>query len=205
MPFPFADAAALQHWLLQNPAWVAAAIALIAFAESVAIVGIAVPGVALLGAASFVAGTGTLSLPASLGAAFAGAVVGDGVSFLLGRVFHQDIKRAWPFRTHPDWIANSERFFARHGPMSVAIGRFVGPIRPVIPLVAGMANMRTPTFFLINVLSALAWAPVYIAPGHVLGAAVETRLAAPEIVAGVLVSLAAAGGLVWWIRRRTRT
>lgn len=204
MPF-LADAAALQHWLLQNPAWVAAAIALIAFAESVAIVGIAVPGVALLGAASFVAGTGTLSLPASLGAAFAGAVVGDGVSFLLGRVFHQDIKRAWPFRTHPDWIANSERFFARHGPMSVAIGRFVGPIRPVIPLVAGMANMRTPTFFLINVLSALAWAPVYIAPGHALGAAVETRLAAPEIVAGVLVSLAAAGGLVWWIRRRTRT
>ena len=54
MPLP--DASAVQSWLEQHPAWVAAVIALVSFVESFAILGIAVPGVALLGAAAFVAG-----------------------------------------------------------------------------------------------------------------------------------------------------
>lgn len=202
MPFASFDASALQPWLEQHPAWVAAAIALISFAESFAILGIAVPGVALLGVAAFVAGSGALGLPECLLAAFAGAVAGDGVSFLLGRIFHDDIKRAWPFRRNPEWIANGERFFARHGAKSVAIGRFVGPIRPVIPLVAGILNMRARPFFLINAVSALAWAPVYILPGYYLGAAVDTHLASPRILLTMAVVALAAAGLVFWIHRR---
>ena len=202
MPFASFDASAIQPWLEQHPAWVATAIALVSFAESFAILGIAVPGVALLGAAAFVAGSGALGLPECLLAAFAGAVAGDGVSFLLGRIFHDDIKRAWPFRHNPEWIANGERFFARHGAKSVAIGRFVGPIRPVIPLVAGILNMPTRPFFLINAASALAWAPVYILPGYYLGAAVDTHLASPRILLTMAVVALTAAGLVFWIHRR---
>lgn len=204
MPVPHIDVSMLQEWLAHNPAWVAAAIALISFTESFAIVGIVVPGVALLGAAAFVAGTGALSLPACLVAAFSGAVLGDGISFLLGRRYRHGIKQVWPLHRHPEWIAGSERFFESHGMMSVAIGRFVGPIRPMIPLVAGMLGMQATHFFLVNVLSALVWAPVYIAPGYFLGAAVQTRLAAPELVAGVIVSLLGAGVVLWWARRRGR-
>ena len=204
MPFAPFDASAVQYWLEQHPAWVAGAIALVSFVESFAILGIAVPGVALLGAAAFVAGSGALGLPECLLAAFAGAVAGDGVSFLLGRIFHEDIKRAWPFRRNPGWIANGERFFAQHGAKSVAIGRFVGPIRPVIPLVAGMLNMRARLFFLINAASALAWAPVYILPGYYLGAAVDTRLASPGILLTMAVVALGAAGFVFWIHRRFR-
>jgi membrane protein DedA with SNARE-associated domain len=205
MPFAPFDASFTQHWLEQHPAWVAAAIALVSFLESFAILGIAVPGVALLAAAAFVAGSGALGLPECLFAAFAGAVAGDGASFLLGRLFHADIKGAWPFRHNPEWIANGERFFTRHGAKSVAIGRFVGPIRPVIPLVAGILNMPSRPFFLINVGSALAWAPVYILPGYYLGAAVDTRLASPRILLTMAVVALAAAGLVFWIHRRFRS
>ena len=204
MPSALFDASIAQNWLEQHPAWVAGAIALVSFAESFAILGIAVPGVALLGAAAFVAGSGALGLPECLLAAFAGAMAGDGVSFLLGRIFHEDIKRAWPFRRNPGWIANGERFFAQHGAKSVAIGRFVGPIRPVIPLVAGILNMRARPFFLINVASALAWAPVYILPGYYLGAAVDTHLASPRILLTMAVVALGAAGLVFWIHRRFR-
>ncbi|MBK8992908.1 MAG: DedA family protein [Gammaproteobacteria bacterium] len=202
MPLP--DASAVQSWLEQHPAWVAAVIALVSFVESFAILGIAVPGVALLGAAAFVAGSGALGLPECLLAAFLGAVAGDGVSFLLGRIFHQDIKRAWPFRHNPEWIANGERFFARYGAGSVAIGRFVEPIRPVIPLVAGILNMPARAFFAINVASALGWAPVYILPGYLLGAAVDTRLASPRLLLALAVVALAAGGVVFWAHRRSR-
>jgi membrane protein DedA with SNARE-associated domain len=205
MPVPSIDVSTLQQWLEHHPSWVAAAIALISFAECFAILGIAVPGVALLAGAAFVAGSGALGLPACLLAAFAGAVAGDGVSFLLGRLYHQDIKRAWPFRTHPHWIANGESFFVRHGAKSIAIGRFVGPIRPVIPLVAGILDMRTRTFFLINAGSALAWAPAYILPGYFLGAAIETEFASPRVLFAVAATALAAGGLVLWIHRHFRT
>jgi len=204
MPAAFADVTALQQWLELHPSWVAAAIALISFAESFAIVGIAVPGVAMLAAAAFVAGSGALGLPACLLAAFAGAVAGDGVSFMLGRVYHQDIKRAWPFRAHPQWIGNGEKFFARHGAMSVAVGRFVGPIRPVIPLVAGILDMPTRTFFLINAASAMAWAPAYVLPGWLLGAAVDTRTASPRVLLLVALAVPGLAALVFWLHRRYR-
>lgn len=109
------DVTAIQHWLTTNPGWVIASIAAVSFVESFALLGIVVPGIVILGAASFAAGTADLPIAGCLMAAFAGAVAGDGVSYLLGRIFHADIKRAWPFRKHPKWIANGEEFFARHG------------------------------------------------------------------------------------------
>jgi len=198
--YDWLDPTAIRAWLSLNPHWVAASIALIAFVESFAILGIIVPGVAMLGAASFVAGSGALALPDCLLAAFIGAVCGDGVSFLLGRTFHQDIKRMYPFRANPHWIGKAEGFFREYGTNSVAIGRFIGPIRPVIPLVAGIANMPARKFFLINLLSALGWAPVYVLPGYFLGAAVETRLASPALLLGLALVIIGAASLAAWFR-----
>ena len=94
---------ALLQLLADYPQWVALAIALIAFVESLALVGVVVPGVAMLAAAAFVAGSGALSLQASLICAFIGAICGDGISFLLGRYLQQDIKHMWLLRDHPEW------------------------------------------------------------------------------------------------------
>jgi undecaprenyl-diphosphatase len=198
------DPAHIQQWLIANPGWVLATIAGLSFIESFALVGILIPGIALLGAASFAAGATGLELTVCLAVAWAGAVAGDGGSYLLGRIFHADIKAAWPFRRYPHWIANAERYFARHGVWGVAIGRFVGPIRPIIPLVAGILSMRAKLFFTINVLSAVAWAVAYIAPGYLLGAAVEQELAPPELLIGGALVLVALGALFLWRRRHAK-
>ena len=65
------------------------------------------------------------------------------------------------------------RFFEKYGGKSVAFGRFVGPMRAVIPLVAGMMGMPTGRFLAANILSAIVWAPVYLLPGIVFGASLE--------------------------------
>lgn len=195
------DVAALQAWLIAHPGWILAAIAVISFFESFALVGILIPGVAVLGAMGFAAGATGVPLAAVLGAAFCGAVAGDGGSYLLGRIFHADIKRVWPFRANPHWIADGERFFARHGVWGVALGRFIGPIRPVVPLIAGILSMRARLFFLINVMSATAWAPLYLLPGYTLGAAVEREFAPPALLIGGAIAIAALVGAVLWIRR----
>lgn len=160
-------------WLGTHTRWLGLAIFLIALTESLAVAGLIVPGVVLLFAATALAGGGNLSLLGALTWAFSGAVCGDLISFAMGRWFHQDIRGLGIFARHPQWIDRGEHFFRRYGLYSIALGRFIGPIRPIIPMVAGMFDMPAWRFLLVNILSALAWAPVYVLPGYLAGSAVR--------------------------------
>lgn len=195
---------ALIDWLTANPDLIALCIAVIAFAESLAVVGVLLPGVMLLAAASFVAGSGALSLPVTVASAWFGAVLGDGVSFLIGRYFHGAIRNLRPFADHPDWINNAERLFQRYGWLSIVIGRFVGPIRPIIPMVAGALDMNSSLFFGINATSALAWAPVYVLPGYLLGANIENQFSSTPLILGLTALLAIAIGATTISRKLLR-
>lgn len=165
-------------WLGSHTRWLGLAIFLIALTESLAVAGLVVPGVLLLFAAAALAGSGNLGLLATLGWAFGGAVCGDLLSFAMGRWFHQDIRRLGIFARHPQWIDRGEAFFRHYGMSSIILGRFIGPIRPIIPMIAGMFDMPTWRFLLVNILSALAWAPVYVLPGYLAGNA--ARWPVPE-------------------------
>lgn len=191
-------------WLSAHSQWLGLAIFLIALVESLAIAGLLVPGVVLMLAATAMAGSGDLSVSAALAWAFAGAVIGDLLSFALGRVFHQDIRRLSLFRRHPQWIDRGERFFRHYGVLSILIGRFVGPIRPIIPMVAGMFDMPVWRFVLVNLLSALAWAPAYVLPGFYAGRAL--RWPVPEFfwaqALGLLAALAVLGLVLLTLLRR---
>lgn len=189
------------NWLATNPEWVAITIAVIAFLESLAIAGIVIPGVLLLFGASAVAGGGTLGIWVALSSALIGAVLGDCLSFFLGKTLKDHIRDLWPFRKYPQWLNNGEKFFAKHGGKSVIIGRFVGPIRPVLPLVAGMLDMPALRFVSINFISALGWAPLYVLPGYLFGASLQRDLNLPEGVSSLgWLILAIAAGLFIFVR-----
>ncbi len=200
----------LTEWLSQHPELIVTAIGLMAFVESLAMIGIIVPGVALLFATATLAGGLQFELWHCLLSAMAGAVAGDLFSFFLGRYAHGPALRVWPFRQHPLWIERGEQFFRRYGIFSVVIGRFVGPIRPVLPFVAGMLSMPPLQFVVVNLLSALAWAPVYILPGYLVGS--STRSGAQLVdwsqqqIVGSAVSVLTLTGLVllWLVHRQLR-
>ncbi|MBV0932547.1 VTT domain-containing protein [Marinobacterium weihaiense] len=144
-------------------------IALVAMLESLAFIGLLLPGVALLFGLAFAAGSADIALPGCLLAAFIGAVTGDGLSFLLGRKAAPWVKR-WPkVRRHPEWLQHGEAFFHRWGGLSIVSGRFIGPIRPIIPFVAGSCGMSPWRFTAFNLVSALGWAPLYLLPGYLTG------------------------------------
>ena len=154
--------------------WLIPLAVLIAFIESLAFAGIVVPGVALLFAVASAAGQQHINLYLLLGAAYTGAVAGDLFSFWLGRYAAPFVESRWPLKQHPEWIARGHTFFQRYGVYSVVLGRFIGPIRPVIPFVAGTLGMPARRFILFNLLSALVWAPAYILPGYLLGSSTTT-------------------------------
>lgn len=156
-------------WLSVHPDYIFIAIFLVALSESLAVVGIIVPGVGLITAASMMAGNLQLNAWVLVSSAMIGAFLGDAISFYFGRVFQPHLPNLWPFKQHPHWINNGHDFFMRHGGKSIFFGRFIGPIRPFIPMVAGMMAMPHHRFFLLNGLSAIAWGIVYILPSYYLG------------------------------------
>ena len=156
---------------------------LVSLSESLALVGLLVPGTVIMFGVGAVVATGSLRLTPVLLLAMAGAVAGDGFSYWLGRHYRERMEKKWPFSRYPQILKKGEAFLHRHGGKSILFGRFVGPVRPVIPLVAGMLGMGAAYFSVVNVLSAVGWALVYILPGFFFGASlavagtVSTRLA----------------------------
>ncbi|MGD8907905.1 MAG: VTT domain-containing protein [Chromatiales bacterium] len=163
----------LVNWIAANPLWAGLAVFFVAFVESVAVFGLLVPGVVAMFAFGALIATGTLEFWPVFGWAVAGAVAGDGLSFWLGRHYQGHLRELWPFSRHPKTLQRGIDFFQRYGGKSVAIGRFFGPVRAIIPLVAGMLGMSPWRFFIANLLSALVWAPAYLLPGIVFGASLE--------------------------------
>lgn len=165
-------------WLQASPQWLALAIFLIACLECLAIAGIIIPGTVVLFTLAALAGNGALELWQTLLLAYAGGLLGDAISYTLGRHFHQSIRRLPVLREHPEWLTSAETYFQRYGVISLLVGRYIGPLRPMLPLVAGMLDMPAVRFALVSMLAAAGWAVAYMLPGWATGAAL--RLPLPE-------------------------
>ena len=184
----------LTTWIADHPNLAGLIVFFSSFAESLAFVGLIMPGTVLMLAAGALIAQGALSFLPTMAWAVGGAVLADGVSFWLGHRFSGRIRSFPLFLRFPDMLVRGERFFRRHGGKSVFFGRFVGPVRPVIPLVAGMMGMGAGRFSIYNVLSALAWAPAYLLPGMAFGASLAL---AGEVAGRLVLLLAVLGALLW--------
>ncbi|MFC3608631.1 bifunctional DedA family/phosphatase PAP2 family protein [Stutzerimonas tarimensis] len=186
--------AAITAWLNNNPQYLGVALLLACFAECLAVVGLLVPGTLIVLALAVLAGSGVLSLGETLMLAYLGGLAGDLVSYALGRRYHQNIRRLKGLRDHPEWLLRAELYFRRYGVASLLVGRFIGPLRPMLPMTAGMLDMPFPRFLLVSLLASAGWTLAYLLPGWTTGAAL--RLPLPEgfwpeaaVVAGSLAVL----------------
>lgn len=147
-----------------NSAWAAPVVFVAAFAESFAFVSLLVPGWAILiGIGALIGASGIDFWPVWASAA-AGAACGDWISFWAGSHFKEAATQVWPLSRHPAMVERGRAFFTRFGVWSIVIGRFFGPLRAVVPLIAGIFGMRQIPFQIANVGSAMLWAFVLLAP-----------------------------------------
>ena len=156
------------EWMKHNPTYAGFIILFLSLAESLAVVGLFIPGFMVMGVIGALVYDGYLNVWSTLGYAVVGAVLGDNVSYLIGRRFKRNLPNMWPFSRFPAWLTRGRAFFVKHGKLSIFVGRFVGPVRPFIPVVAGIMDMRSRPFMIANVASACVWAPVYIVPGMIV-------------------------------------
>ena len=164
------------HWLGLNPHRLGLAIFSIACLECLAVAGLVVPGTVTLFAVAVLAGGGALELWEVLLLGYAGGLLGDVLSYGLGRRFHQNIRRLPGLRQHPEWMVTAELYFQRYGAASLLLGRFIGPLRPMLPMIAGMLDMPFLRFWLISMVAAAGWSIAYLLPGWATGAALRLPL-----------------------------
>ena len=175
--------------------WAGPIILVFAFGESFAVLSLLLPATTVLVAAGTLIQSGTLSPWQVIPWAIVGAVLGDAISYWIGVWLKDRVERIWPFTRRPEMLRTGRDFFARWGGISVFIGRFLGPVRAVIPLVAGMMGMRQVPFQIANAASGIVWAPVWVGIGWFAGEALN-RIFGIEDAAPLLIILLAVATLV---------
>ncbi|MEC7030093.1 MAG: VTT domain-containing protein, partial [Pseudomonadota bacterium] len=142
----------------------------IAFIESLAVIGSIIPGSIVMTIVGCLLGIGAIPISYTLMSIFIGAFVGDFVSYALGAYFKDRIKSHHWVQPYEHWIHHGEAFMRKHGALSILIGRFVGPMRSMIPMIAGIAQMNLMVFTLAIIPTIILWSIVYLTPGVLLGA-----------------------------------
>src|SRR3990167_4623735 len=193
----------LDHYLLivsaylsAHPYWGPLFAFIVAFTESLPIIGTIVPGSITMSVIGILIGRGLLSFLLTTSWTTVGALLGDIIGFAIGKYCNENLRKMWPFSKYPKWIAMGESFFKAHGGKSIIIGRFVGPARSTIPLIAGLVRMHWIPFLFSAIPSALLWSLFYLSPGILIGA---ISMELPHKVAVQFVGIALGALLFIWI------
>jgi membrane protein DedA with SNARE-associated domain len=162
-------AISLQDTILQfiqeHRAWAPPIVFLLAFGESLAFISLLLPATIILFALGGLLGAAGLAFWPVWAAAAVGAIAGDWLSYWLGYHYQHAIAQVWPLSRHPQLLIRGERIFRRWGVLGVFFGRFFGPLRAAVPLVAGIFRMPNMHFQLANCTSGVVWATGILAPG----------------------------------------
>ncbi len=190
----------LMEYLRHHPFIGIGAAFLIAFIESLPLLGTLFPGSVTMTAIGVLMGSGVLPPIATCLFAIAGAFAGDCLGFWLGERYHEKIRLVWPFRKLSKYLNYSEKFFQKHGRKSIIIGRFIGPTRAAMPLIAGILRFRWKQFLPAALFAAIIWSLIYVAPGIALGA-LAMEFSEEDVAKVFVAGIAIIAGLwfIFWI------
>lgn len=177
-------------FITRNSFWAGPLLGLLTFGESLVLVGAFVPATALMVATGALAASGVLPLWPVLFWCCAGAILGEALSYHLGRRVGPGVWRHRHLRSQRRTVARARLYFQRYGVASIFLGRFLGPIQAVVPLVAGVTGMNGPRFHAANVASALIWAPVMLAPGYLAAGGLRMLQADPLLASATAATVA---------------
>ena len=154
----------LQDLITQSLAFTLMVVLLVAFLESLALVGLLLPGTVMMASIGALIGSGKVDFYYARAAGIVGCLLGDWISYFVGRAFKGPLHR-WSFlKKNKALLDKTEHALHQHSMATVLIGRFVGPTRPLVPMVAGMLDLPPYKFALPNIIGCLTAAGLFF-PG----------------------------------------
>jgi membrane-associated protein len=146
----------------------------IIFLDRAAFTGIFIPGELFVALGGIFAGRGELSLTLVIVTAALAGILGETVSYWLGRRYGVGIVRHLPlgnrFEKHLD---DAHDYFRRHGGKTVFIARYVSVVGTFLPFVAGMSEMPFGRFLLFDAVALTLWAIAVTLLGYLLNSQIH--------------------------------
>lgn len=142
---------------------------IISVLESTAFIGLIIPGTTAVIFTGFLASQHVIDIGDSIWFVAIGGIIGDAISFNLG---HRSALSTWikkRLRLSEKHLDRSKLFFRDHGNKSILLARFIGPLRPIVPFIAGASHMPRKTFFIYNIIGSIAAACFYLTVGYFFG------------------------------------
>ncbi len=178
-------------------------IGLMAFGEAFVLTSVFSPGTVVVVLGGALAAQGIYDIFDMMWFVAIGTILGSQASFWLGTkgemLFGEG--RAILSTAH---LERGQKFFAKYGGASIVIGHFLGPLRPIAPVVAGLSGMGGRRFLMWNVAGGAAYAIAMVSVGYFFGAAFNifgpTTTRVGLFAAAVLAIL----GLLWFVISRLR-
>jgi membrane protein DedA with SNARE-associated domain len=169
--------------------------------------GIPFPGETMLLVAAIYAGTThRLSILLVIVAAASGAILGDNLGFIIGRIGGYRL-----LRRYGRYILLDERklklgqyLFMKHGGKVVFFGRFIAVLRAWAAFLAGTNRMRWPGFLLFNALGGIVWATLFGLGCYYLGDSIHRLTGPVAITCTVLATLVIIAFLIFVHRNEQR-
>jgi len=192
----------LTETIAQNSHWAGVVLFVLTLLEALLLVGLLIPIVGVMVMAGALVAQGVLHPAEAILWCSAGAIIGDAISFLLGRGLGARRLASGLLAGHRRLFARARLLSRRHGVIAIAAARFMGPVRPFIPMVAGMSRSRPWAFQAASALTAPLWVISMLAPGYL--AAHNLHLLTSDPVAGAAFAAGAAvlviAGYIAWKR-----
>lgn len=164
--------------------------------------GIPFPAETMLVTAAAVASRGKLSIWGVGIAGVIGGVIGGTAGYVIGAQGGLRLLRRYGKKVRIDEarLTRSRRFFERRGLWAVFFCRFIGWVRIIVPMLAGIACMPFGRFSLANAAGSIAAAVAYSTLGYLFGRdlpKLEHHLTEATIVGVALIVL-------WFVYSRVR-
>lgn len=143
---------------------------IIIFIETGVVVMPLLPGDSMLFAAGALAAIGTMNIFTLLIVAYLAAILGDTANYFIGKKIGKKILEKEEIRfINKEYLKKAQKFYEKHGQMTIVIARFIPIIRTFAPFVAGIGDMSYSKFIPYNLLGGGMWVSLFLGGGYLFG------------------------------------
>ena len=131
---------------------------LAAFLDSFLFTGLIVYGMALFGTGFYLLSNDLVGIYEIVIFAFLGAVVSGQIGYFLGKIVKEKIFNIWPLNKCSATLKEKgHNLIENYGFWGVLFGRFIAPLRPLVPVISAILGMSYKKFLIADLVSCFVW------------------------------------------------